>query len=158
MTQWDVFEIVLAGPDEIALAQAGTNPFDVDLFGSFTSTAAGPAATRVRGFYDGAGTWKIRFMPGVTGAWSYTTSCSGVAALDKQSGSFTAIPSPTIGASPVRVRDTRLFEHADGSQHFSVGTTSYAWIHQNDTLVANTVATLADATTPFNKMRMTVSV
>ena len=143
-------EVVLKSSD----AQSTSNPFDVDLFATFSSPGASPV--RVRGFYDGAFVWKIRFMPGLAGTWTYITDCDSDPALDKQAGSVVVLPSNTPGASPVRVRNTRRFEHADGSPHFSVGTTSYAWIHQNETLIANTVKTLGDEATPFNKMRMTI--
>ena len=47
------------------------NPFDVELKGEFT----GPGGVRltIPGFYDGKGTWKIRFSPTGTGHWSLRT-------------------------------------------------------------------------------------
>merc|ERR1719201_1238930 len=87
-------------------------------------------------------------------AIAHTTE-STTATLNNKSGSFQVAPLPLskYGQSPVRVRNTRSFVHEDGSSHFSVGTTSYAWIHQNDTMIHNTVSTLSDPETPFNKMR-----
>jgi hypothetical protein len=60
-------------------ATAQGNPFDVELAGEFT----GPDGVRLRvpGFYDGNGTWKIRFSPSGQGEWSMRTS-SSLAALD----------------------------------------------------------------------------
>jgi hypothetical protein len=150
VVQWSTYEVTLIkGPER----SASTNPFvDVDLFATFSHEAVGPI--RVRGFYDGEGVYKVRFMPQISGSWTYTTS-SNAPELHARVGQFSVIACTKLGQSPVRVRDTRRFEYADGSQHFSVGTTSYAWIHQNASLIDATVKTLADPSTPFNKMRMT---
>lgn len=150
VVQWSTFEITLNnGPQSTATS----NPFvDVAVFATFSHESVG--SVRVRGFYDGSGVYKVRFMPHVSGSWAYTTE-SEAPALDGKGGQFSVTPSAKLGQSPVRARNTRRFEYADGSQHYSVGTTSYAWIHQNDSLIATTVKTLADPTTPFNKMRMT---
>ena len=52
--QWDVFEIVLKGPSD-------GNPFvDVTLSAEFTQ---GDKVYAPDGFYDGDGTYRIRFMP-----------------------------------------------------------------------------------------------
>src|ERR1700733_15113757 len=59
--QWEVFELALPGPS------AG-NPFtDVQLAATF---ALGHRIVSVDGFYDGAGDYKIRFMPDTEGEWS----------------------------------------------------------------------------------------
>ena len=52
-------------------ATVAGNPFDAELKGEFT----GPGGVRiiVPGFYDGGGTWKIRFSPTVAGGWSLHT-------------------------------------------------------------------------------------
>ena len=58
--QWDVCEITLAGP-------ADGNPFvDVELSAMFSQ---GARTVRVGGFYDGEGTYKVRFSPDATGEW-----------------------------------------------------------------------------------------
>ena len=52
--QWGQHEIVLKGP-------ADGNPFlDVELSATFTQ---GDRSLKVAGFYDGNGTYRIRFMP-----------------------------------------------------------------------------------------------
>jgi len=53
-----------------------------------------------------------------------------------------------------RVRNTFHFEYADGTPHYDVGTTCYAWVHQGDALEEQTLATLKHA--PFNKLRMCI--
>eukprot|EP00756_Hemistasia_phaeocysticola_P052539 Hpha_TRINITY_DN27788_c0_g1::TRINITY_DN27788_c0_g1_i1::g.157097::m.157097 len=146
---WDHVELTFS-------ADPGSAPFDVDFFTTFTGPS-GAASVRVRGFYDGGEDWRVRFMPSLAGNWSWETE-SSYAPLEGRKGSLTvaAQAAGMYGKSPVRVRNTRALMHADGSSHVSVGTTSYAWIHQNDTVIRNTVSTLGLTTTPFNKMRMTV--
>src|SRR6202012_533329 len=59
--QWGLFEIVLRGP-------ATGNPFrEVTLGARFTQEHR---TVDVKGFYDGAGTYRIRFMPDAIGPWS----------------------------------------------------------------------------------------
>ena len=62
--QWDVYEVALTGPS------AG-NPFlEVNLSARFT---CGNEAIETTGFYDGNGTYRIRFMPQQQGQWRYET-------------------------------------------------------------------------------------
>src|SRR5476651_2277454 len=80
--QWGIFELTLPGPS------AG-NPFtEVELSARFTQGATTVNAT---GFYDGDGTYRVRFMPEITGEWSYTTR-SNRAELDGKSGALTVTP------------------------------------------------------------------
>src|ERR1700749_759121 len=59
--RWGLFEIALQGP-------ADGNPFkDVSLQATFT---LGHRTIDVRGFYDGDGIYKIRFMPDSEGEWT----------------------------------------------------------------------------------------
>lgn len=142
--RWDIFELTLQGP------QAG-NPFmDVDLSATFTF---GHRKVTVDGFYDGEGTYKVRFMPDTLGEWRYSTR-STVAALDQRQGTFTCVAPGPGNHGPVRVVDTYHFAYEDGTPHFSVGTTCYVWNHQGDELEEQTLQTLKTA--PFNKMRMCV--
>ena len=63
--RWEVFELNLSG------TSAG-NPFvEVQLQATF---ALGHRQISVDGFYDGAGSYKVRFMPDTEGHWTYTTS------------------------------------------------------------------------------------
>jgi len=60
--QWGIFEVSLTGPS------AG-NPYkDVTLTARFTM---GHRSVQVTGFYDGEGTYRVRFMPDALGHWSY---------------------------------------------------------------------------------------
>jgi hypothetical protein len=142
--RWGVFEVALNGP-------AAGNPFvDVRLGAHFRYRNR---VVEVDGFYDGAGVYRIRFMPDEIGEWTYTTS-SNAAALDGQSGRFTAVAPSGGNHGPVRVRYTSHFGYEDGAPYVPMGTTCYAWTHQGDQLEEQTLATLR--TGPFNKIRMCV--
>ncbi len=142
--QWGVFEVALEGP-------ADGNPFlDVELSARFSR---GGEAVEVAGFYDGGGTYRVRFMPDAPGRWSYETQ-SNRPELTGRRGSFECVPPSRGNRGPVRVRDTHHFAYADGTPYYQVGTTCYAWIHQGEELEAQTLETLAAA--PFNKLRMCV--
>jgi len=141
---WEVFEVSLPGP-------SSRNPFvEVQLTASFS---LGNRAVQVDGFYDGSGTYKIRFMPDAAGNWSYITS-SNVAVLANKSGSFACTAALPNAHGPVRVRNTRHFAYADETPFFPFGTTCYAWVHQSQQLQQQTLETLRSA--PFNKIRMCV--
>ena len=142
--QWDIFELTLKGPSD-------GNPFvDVELKAEFKQ---GNKIFKPEGFYDGNGIYKIRFMPNVTGKWTYKTQ-SNQKELDGKTGEFVCAPARPDNHGPVRVRNKYYLAYADGTPHFSVGTTCYAWVHQGDAMEEQTLATLKNA--PFNKMRMCV--
>jgi len=142
--RWGVFEVTLHGPD------AG-NPFvDVQLSAQFRYRNR---TVDVDGFYDGAGTYRIRFMPDEIGEWTYITR-SNAKVLDGAAGSLTVIAPSTRNHGPVRVRYTSHFAYEDGTPYVPIGTTCYAWTHQGDRLEEQTLATLRAA--PFNKMRMCI--
>jgi hypothetical protein len=142
--QWGTFEVALKGPT------AG-NPFvDVSLSARFTQ---GDRAVTVEGFYDGGGTYRVRFMPEHQGEWRYETR-STRAELHGRTGAL-VVGRPSAGNhGPVRVRHTYHFAYADGTPYFPVGTTCYAWTHQGERLEQQTLATLRRG--PFNKLRMCV--
>lgn len=142
--QWGIFEVSLTGPSD-------GNPFvDVTLQGEFRR---GTRVFAPAGFYDGDGTYRIRFMPDEPGPWTYRTK-SNVKALDGVEGRFVCVQAGPGNHGPVRVHDHFQLAYADGTPHFSVGTTCYAWAHQGDAMEEQTLATLKNA--PFNKMRMCV--
>ena len=142
--QWGIFELTLPGPS------AG-NPFtEVELSARFTQ---GPTSVETTGFYDGAGTYRVRFMPEKTGEWTYATH-SNRPELDGKTGAL-SVAAPAAGNhGPVRVAHTYHFAYADGTPFKQIGTTCYAWIHQGDALEEETLHTLAGA--PFNKIRMCI--
>ena len=142
--QWEVFEITLMGPDS-------GNPFtEVQLSARFV---LGRKLVVVDGFYDGMGTYKVRFMPDTEGEWTYTTS-SNAPQLDGKAGRFACVAALPTAHGPVRVRNQHHFAYADGTPYFPFGTTCYAWVHQSEELQRQTLETLRTA--PFNKIRMCV--
>src|SRR5262245_41729599 len=142
--QWDVFELSLNGPSD-------GNPFvDVTLSAKFTRDGQ---AIECRGFYDGDGTYRIRFSPPQQGVWKYQTN-SNRAVLSEKTGEFTCVKPSASNHGPVVVRNTYHFAYGDGTPFKPIGTTCYAWVHQTDELKGQTIATLK--TSPFNKVRMCV--
>ncbi|MEZ5351013.1 MAG: DUF5060 domain-containing protein [Bryobacteraceae bacterium] len=98
------------------------NPFDVELTGEFS----GPNGQRLRvpGFYDGDGTWKIRFSPPAIGAWSLRTA-SPLAALSGHSETAiqcVANRNPNIhGGLRVDAVHPHHFVYEDGTRYFLMG-------------------------------------
>ena len=142
--QWSVFDIAFDGP-------AAGNPFvDVTLDATFVHDGVSRV---VPGFYDGNGTYRVRFMPDAIGRWTYRTT-STAQTLDGKSGVFTVAPASPGNHGPVRVAHTFHFAYADGTPYRPIGTTVYAWLHQPDALQEQTLQSLA--TSPFNKLRFTL--
>jgi hypothetical protein len=142
--QWGVFEIALMGP-------TNGNPFtDVQLDAHFTQ---GTNSVQVNGFYDGAGVYRLRFMPETPGPWHYVTESSAME-LNGQTGDFLATPPSPENRGPVHVANTYHFAYADGSPYKELGTTSYVWEWQPEALQEETLKTLASS--PFNKIRFCV--
>jgi hypothetical protein len=139
-----IAELVLHGPSRL-------NPFtDVEVTATFRS---GDAAVRVGGFYDGDGTYRIRFLPPREGDWTFDTA-SNAKSLSGIGGSF-RVSAPRAGNhGPVRVRAQHHFAYADGTPYHPFGTTAYAWTHQGAELQRETLATLSQS--PFTKIRMCV--
>jgi hypothetical protein len=144
VSQWGLFELTLDGP-------SSGNPFKaVELSATFSQ---GGRSVEVSGFYDGEGTYRVRFMPDTMGAWIYRTK-SNTEGLDGATGTFEVGAAKAGDHGPVRVADTFHFAHADGTGFKPIGTTSYAWNHQGEAMERETLATLKAS--PFNKIRMCV--
>ncbi len=142
--RWGVFEIALAGP-------SGGNPYvDVHLAAAFTQ---GAVTKSVTGFYDGVGTYRIRFMPHLEGSWSFSTS-SNDPGMHGRTGSFTCTAASAGNRGPVRLRDQFHFQYEDGTPFHPVGTTAYGWTNQPAARQDQTLQTLAGQR--FNKLRFLV--
>src|SRR5262249_3305345 len=102
---------------------------------------------------DGDGVYRVRFMPEAQGEWQYETK-SNRAELNGKKGAFTATRPSAGNHGPMRVRNTYHFAYADGTPFFPIGTTCYAWMHQDERLQEQTLATLKAG--PFNKLRACV--
>ena len=142
--RWGMWELSLR-------ATAPGNPFVDVTFGA--TFQQGDQRVEVTGFYDGNGMYRLRFMPGQTGKWSYQTS-SNVPALHGVKGELTCTAPAPGNHGPVAVANTYHFAYADATPYVPIGTTCYAWIHQGDVLEEQTLQTLKAS--PFNKVRMCV--
>ena len=78
--KYDIFEASFTGP-------SSGNPYVEVSFDAVFSQHS--REVRVPGFYDGDGTYRVRFMPDTEGEWTFRTR-SKTAALDGRTGSFTA--------------------------------------------------------------------
>ena len=138
--KYDRFEVRLHGKAE--------NPFAVRFQGRFTAPDGGKMT--VNGFYDGEDTFVLRFMPEQEGLYSYETR-SDCPSLHGHTGSFQCCG---VSGHGKVMPDGLYLKHADGTRHFSAGTTCYAWIYQPQTVRADTIAELEKGY--FNKIRMCV--
>ena len=144
IARWDHIEINLPGP-------SSGNPFtEITLTATFRYQHR---SVSVDGFYDGEGSYKVRFMPDELGAWTWTAA-SNSPALNGQSGSFQCVAPQAGNRGPVSVRDSFHFGYADGSPFVECGTTCYAWAFQPEETQRQTIQTLSAS--PFNKLRMCV--
>lgn len=116
---------------------------DIDLSAVFSSE--GESIT-VKGFYDGNGKYKIRFLPKRTGHYFWKTT-----GVIEESGEFNVEP----GSGKMLIRaEGHHFVDADGNTFIPVGTTVYALVHQEEALIHTTFESLEAA--PFNKLRFCV--
>ena len=140
---YGVFEVT------IAIKETG-NPFkDHELFGLFVGEHE---KKRVRGFYDGEGIFKIRFMPSFQGEYHYMLQANFQ--LETSEGSFVVQTAQIDNHGPVRVANQFHFAYEDGIRYFPVGTTCYAWHLQSEEMQEQTLKTLKES--GFNKLRFCV--
>ena len=141
--RWNVFEAACRGE------KAG-NPFtDYTIHGTFKSRSE---TKSVDGFYDGNGTYKVRFMPSF--AQEYHFEIYGNFSDIKYDGDFTVSPASCNNHGPVHVSHTYHFAYEDGTPYFPFGTTCYVWELQNEELQQKTLETLKNS--PFNKVRFCI--
>lgn len=137
MVQNKLFELSFSGE---VLKENQAQP---DIQATFTH---GEKTTVVKGFYDGEGVYKVRFLPEEAGM--YTWQVSGVV---NAQGQEECVASDAHGL----VQTEGLhFVCKDGTRFTPFGTTVYALAHQPDELLEKTLETLKTA--PFNKVRMCV--
>ncbi|HMF54135.1 MAG TPA: DUF5060 domain-containing protein [Edaphobacter sp.] len=141
--RWGMFEVALKGPST-------GNPFqEIALTAEFTQEHR---TVQVKGFYDGDGTYRVRFMPDTTGAWTYTTT-SPTTELNGLKGRFNCTPASTGNHGPVTTTRRFHFVHADGTPYYPLGTTTYAYLFTNDENAANSLSGMKGV---FNKSRVCV--
>ncbi|MDO4305333.1 MAG: DUF5605 domain-containing protein [Eubacteriales bacterium] len=141
--KWGVFELSCLGPET-------GNPF-VEQKISADFYAENQTVT-VKGFYDGAGIYKVRFMPSFEGRYCFCVRASFL--KEEVTGEF-LVTSPREGNhGPVRVAGTYHLAYEDGTPYYSVGTTCYVWELQSDERIAQTLRSLKEAR--FNKIRFCI--
>ncbi len=141
--RWGVQEVRIDG-------RSDGNPFtDYELKGEFKGENE---TVTVHGFYDGEGSWMVRFMPSYTGNYSFKAEGS---AIDFTAIGTFEVTEPSAGNhGPVGVRNTFHFAYADGTPYYPNGTTAYVWELQSDELQEQTLKTLSEGY--FNKIRFCV--
>ena len=131
--QWGIFEATLGGPSD-------NNPTrDVELSARFE---CGDHILEP-GFYDGDGVYRVRLMPDRQENGALRRAA--MSQVGRGHGTFTCVAPSAGNHGPVYVQDGRSFAYADGTPHWSVGTTCYAWIHQSEELQEQTLETLRSA-------------
>ncbi len=138
--RWGLFELSLPGRQD-------GNPY-TDW--TIRATFHGPGEdVTVSGFYDGDGLWMVRFMPRFEGVYSWEVS--GTFSEQILRGSFLATPPAGVNHGPVQVHNTFHLAYEDGTPHYSVGTTCYAFALQKPDIVERTFRELEKG--QFNKLR-----
>lgn len=141
--KWGVFEFSADG-------RTAGNPFvDYNIRAHFHSSSE---SKTVNGFYDGSGTYTVRFMPSFEEKYEFEVS--GTFSEKIYSGEFTAFAPEKGNHGPVRVSDTFNFSYEDGMPFCCIGTTCYVWHLQSDELIKTTLETLKNS--PFNKIRFCI--
>lgn len=139
--QWGLFELPLTGPS------AGKPYKDITLSATFTHEHR---TVKVTGFYDGDGTYRVRFMPDTPGLWTCQTE-SSAKELAGHTASFTCVAPSAENHGPVAVTREFHFQHLDGAPYFPFGTTTYAYLFTAEANYKNSLAGMVRAR--FNKTR-----
>jgi len=140
--KWQSYELTLDGPTT-------GNPFTENTF--MATFNHENKSIKVRGFYDGKGKYRVRYMPEELGIWTVITE-SNIKELSDYSTQFECTESSKDNHGPVRVSGKTHFAYADGSPYMPFGTTAYAWVFQNEERQEQTLKTLSE--NKFNKIRM----
>ena len=122
---WRMHEITFYSQEEYA-DPLGDAVLDV----AFTGPGGG--VMTMPGFWDGGGSWRVRFAPTQPGLWQYESTCSNAedAGLHGQSGSFECVP--YTGDLEIYRRGflkaepgVRYLMYADGTPFFYLGDTHW---------------------------------
>ena len=123
-----------AGPSEVPFrtvgewtvtsARAYASPFaDVTVDAIFTAPSG--QEHRMPAFYDGDGTWRLRFNPGEAGAWRYRIAAHPADDELTSAGEFTVTPRETRGFLQATPGDGWGFAFENGEPLFPFGDTVY---------------------------------
>lgn len=139
---YNILEIVCKG-------KADGNPFvDYDIYASIT----GADNAIVKGFYDGDGIYKVRFMPQKKGEYAFQVY--GSFSNETAEGAFVVENAAKGNHGMVSVANQYHFAYADGTPYYSVGTTCYVWHLQGEEKKQETLENLVKS--GFNKIRFCV--
>lgn len=138
MKQYEMFEVKFAG------AKPSTSQVLAPIEAEFVRD--GEESWKVGGFYDGDETYKVRFLPQKLGHYTWKIQMNGVTV---ETGASDCTPSERSHGM-VQVEGNH-FRYQDGTAYLPFGTTIYALVHQEDSLIQETLDTLSAA--PFNKVR-----
>lgn len=104
--------------------RAYRNPFtDLVVDATFTSPSGKPCT--IPGFYDGEGTWRVRFSPSEAGKWSYRIAARPADAGLVAEGSLNAAPLQGRGFLKATPRRAWGFHYESGEPAFVLGDTVY---------------------------------
>ncbi len=141
--KWDFIELEVSGKSD-------GNPFtDYEIRGRFEGEHE---KVTVDGFYDGGDTYRVRFMPSFEGVYTY--KIEGSFSDEVTEGSFEVLPASEKNHGRVQVIDQCHLGYEDGTPYYSIGTTCYAWVNQEEALQLQTLKTLSE--NPFNKIRFCI--
>jgi hypothetical protein len=157
MAQPAVVPLRTVGEWSIRSAGAYENPFtDVELNAEFRS----PAGVRftVPGFFDGDGTWKLRFSPNEPGRWTYRAYARPADPELAETGSFDVTERETDGYLQATPGDAWGFRYESGKPAFLLGDTVYNLIAE--TYIGNDIRPYLRRRVAqgFNMLRVSVSV
>jgi hypothetical protein len=127
-------DVPLYGRFENAFTHSGTvtNPY-TDITATVIFTPPVGSAVSIPMYWDkGANnnTWRVRFSPGVTGTWTWTTS-SANSGLNHQTGSFNVVPSTNKGSLILQPGATYHFAYQDKTPVWWFGETNWAAMQTN---------------------------
>jgi len=116
--RYEIFQLDLTSTNSYG------NPFsDTSVSATFTHTGGG-TPVQVHGFHDGGTTWRVRFMPHLTGEWTYVTS-SPDGQLNGRTGAISCVASANPG--PLRTDGFHFF-HDDGTPFFWNGDSEWFFL------------------------------
>lgn len=124
MTESQTRTVRQVGEWALRSAAPYANPFaDVVFEGEFVSPQG--MSYVVPGFYDGDGTWRLRFSPNEAGRWRYRTRSRPNDASLTAEREFAVAPAQGRGYLKATPRDAWGFRYEDGEPAFILGDTTY---------------------------------
>lgn len=116
-------QLVRWEPYDFSFVAAAT--YSDTIVSRMTATFVGPdnVSIQVPAYFSGGNTWKVRFSPTVTGAWTYSTSSSD-SGLNGKTGSFNVVSNTSSYARGLLKVDSVNKHHfvwENGARHFKLG-------------------------------------